>query len=39
MSKKLLAITILTAILVLVIGVQVVEVGANPVPFTQTPNL
>jgi hypothetical protein len=39
MPKKLLAITILTAILVLVIGVQVVEVGANPVPFTQTPNL
>ena len=39
MPKKLLATTILTAILVLVIGVQVVEVGANPVPFTQTPNL
>ena len=39
MPKKLLATTILTAILVLVIGVQVVEVEANPVPFTQTPNL
>ncbi len=37
MPKKLLATTILTAILVLVISVQVVD--ANPVPFTQTPNL
>ena len=37
MPKKLLATTILTAILVLVISVQVV-VDANPVPYPQEPN-
>ena len=39
MPKKLLATTILTAILVLVISVQVGGGEANPVPFTQNPNL
>lgn len=39
MPKKPLAITILTAILVLVISVQAVEVEANPtVPYPQVPN-
>jgi hypothetical protein len=39
MPKKLLATTILTAILVLVIGIQVVEVEANPtIPYPQVPN-
>ncbi len=39
MPKKLLATTILTAILVLVIGVQVVGVDANPtIPYPQVPN-
>jgi hypothetical protein len=40
MPKKLLAIIILTAILVLIISVQAVEVvNANPVPWASTPNL
>ncbi len=39
MPKKLLAISILTAILVLIIGVQVIVVDANPtIPYPQVPN-
>lgn len=38
MPKKHLVI-ILAAILVLVISIQIIRVEANPVPFTQTPNL